>query len=65
MILILDRAWGKRKESQSATRRPLKEMSDKELAEHFASMLVAGGMSKAQATALARRQPRLDRECSE
>jgi hypothetical protein len=60
---ILDRAWGRAKEMpERDPKAELQDMTDEQLAEHTANLLIAGGTARATALAFVRRNQRLDRE---
>jgi hypothetical protein len=63
--MILDRAWGKAKEMpERDPKAELQDMTDEQLAEHTAELLIEGGMPRATAIKFLRSSLKLDRERS-
>jgi hypothetical protein len=61
--MLLDRAWGKAKEMpEKSPKEVLADMTDEELAQHTAEMLIEGGMPRATAIRFLRSSLKLDRE---
>jgi hypothetical protein len=64
--MILDRAWGRAKEMPDKhPKEVLADMSDEELAQHTAELLIEGGMPRATAIRFLRTSLKLDKERQE